>query len=142
MSRPADAAGTRDILLSSVPEGLDALVLAELVASAAEGEGARTLLHVARDDRRIEALSQQLSFFAAGVRVIAFPAWDTVPYDRIGPNADIVADRMAALAKLTVAAGKQPTIVLTTVNAILQRVPRAPSSASRCARWRRASVST
>jgi transcription-repair coupling factor (superfamily II helicase) len=123
VSRSADAPETRDILLSSVPEGLDAVVLAELVSSTAQAGGARTLVHVARDDRRIEALTQQLSFFAAGVRVIPFPAWDTVPYDRIGPNADIVADRMAALAKLTVAAGKHPTIVLTTVNAILQRVP-------------------
>ena len=123
MSKTTGTAETRDILLSSVPEGLDALVLAELVSSTVEADGARTLLHVARDDRRIEALSQQLAFFAPGVRVINFPAWDTVPYDRIGPNTDIVADRMAALAKLTVAAGKQPTIVLTTVNAILQRVP-------------------
>ncbi|MCB1529020.1 MAG: transcription-repair coupling factor [Hyphomicrobiaceae bacterium] len=114
---------SRDTLLSNVPEGLDALVLAELVAAPREDNGTCTLLHIARDDRRIEALSQQLSFFASGVRVISLPAWDTVPYDRIGPNADIVADRMAALAKLTVAAGKQPTIVLTTVNAILQRVP-------------------
>ena len=123
MSRNTGVAETRDILLSSVPEGLDALVLAELVSSTIEANGARTLLHVARDDRRIEALSQQLAFFAPSVRIITFPAWDTVPYDRIGPNADIIAGRMAALAKLTVAAGKQPTIVLTTVNAILQRVP-------------------
>lgn len=119
----SDQKRSRDTLIASVPEGLDALVLAELVAATGAEDGARTLLHIARDDRRIEALAQQLAFFAAGVRVINFPAWDTVPYDRIGPNADIVADRMAALAKLTVAAGKQPTIVLTTVNAILQRVP-------------------
>ena len=57
------------------------------------------------------------------LRVIAFPAWDTVPYDRIGPNAEIVARRITALAKLLLGGRKEPTIVLTTVNAVLQRVP-------------------
>ena len=61
------------------------------------------MLHVARDDRRLEALEQALSFFAPQVRVITFPAWDTVPYDRVGPHSDIVARRMATLAKLALA---------------------------------------
>ena len=43
--------------------------------------------------------------------------------DRIGPHADIVAKRIAALTKLGFAPRKHPTVVLTTVNAILQRVP-------------------
>jgi len=110
-------------VITGVPEGLDALVLAQLVAEAGEGSGAGTLLHVARDDRRLDALERALAFFAPQVRVISFPAWDTVPYDRIGPHADIVARRIAALAKLGFSTRKHPTVVLTTVNAILQRVP-------------------
>ena len=81
------------------------------------------LLHVARDDRRLEALAEGLRFFAPKVRVLQLPAWDTVPYDRIGPNAEIVATRIATLARLTASARKGPTVVLTTVNAILQRLP-------------------
>ncbi|KAB2940259.1 MAG: transcription-repair coupling factor [Hyphomicrobium sp.] len=110
-------------IISGVPEALDALVLAQLVGEAAAEKAPGTLLHVARDDRRLEALEQGLSFFAPQVRVIAFPAWDTVPYDRIGPHSDIVARRMATLAKLALATRKHPTVVLTTVNAVLQRVP-------------------
>ena len=110
-------------IIAGVPEGLDALVLAQLVNEAQSGSAPGALLHVARDDRRLEALEQALSFFAPQVRVITFPAWDTVPYDRIGPHTDIVARRMATLAKLALATRKHPTIVLTTVNAILQRVP-------------------
>ena len=78
---------------------------------------------MARDDRRLEAIAEGLAFFAPKVRVIQFPAWDTVPYDRIGPNSEIVAERIAALARLAAASRKDPTLVLTTVNAILQRVP-------------------
>ena len=51
------------------------------------------------------------------------PAWDTVPYDRVGPDSDIVARRIAGLARLTGSTPKAPTVILTTVNAILQRVP-------------------
>jgi len=110
-------------IIGGVPEGLDALVLAQLVNEAGSDKAPGTLLHVARDDRRIEALEQGLSFFAPQVRVVTFPAWDTVPYDRVGPTSDIVARRMATLAKLAIGARKHPTVVLTTVNAVLQRIP-------------------
>ena len=114
---------TREIL-TGVPDGLGPLVLAQLIAEAQSAGGAAPLLlHVARDDRRLEALAEGLKFFAPQVRVIAFPAWDTVPYDRIGPNAQIVATRIAALARLVAGAGTNPSVVLTTVNAILQRLP-------------------
>src|SRR5262245_48821013 len=108
--------------LAGVPDGLAALVLTRLTQ--AEGAGSPPLLlHVARDDRRLEALADGLRFFAPGVRLIQVPAWDTVPYDRIGPNAEIVALRVAAMARLAAAPRKGSTVVLTTVNAILQRLP-------------------
>jgi transcription-repair coupling factor (superfamily II helicase) len=110
--------------LSGVPDGLVPLVLGRLCQEGAPAaKGPALLLHVARDDRRLEAIAEGVAFFAPEVRVISFPAWDTVPYDRIGPNSEIVARRMAALARLTAAARKEPTLVLTTVNAALQRLP-------------------
>ncbi|HJU32645.1 MAG TPA: transcription-repair coupling factor [Hyphomicrobiaceae bacterium] len=109
-------------VLAGVPDGLVPLVLARLTEDASSGNPP-LLLHVARDDRRLEALAEGLAFFAPKVRVIQMPAWDTVPYDRIGPNAEIVATRMAAMARLAAAARKGPTVVLTTVNSILQRLP-------------------
>ena len=112
-----------DLIFTGVPEGLDALVLARLIEEAAEGERAGIVLHVARDDRRLEALEGQLRFFAPKVRVVPFPAWDTVPYDRVGPNPEIVAKRITALSRLALGNRSEPLIVLTTVNAVLQRVP-------------------
>ncbi|MBS0244322.1 MAG: transcription-repair coupling factor, partial [Proteobacteria bacterium] len=81
------------------------------------------LLHVARDDRRLGELEAGLAFFAPSTKVVVLPAWDTVPYDRIGPDADLVAKRIAALAILAASQRKEPTVVLTTVNAVLQRLP-------------------
>jgi len=60
------------------------------------------------------------------VTVLTFPAWDGVPYDRVAPNADTIARRIATLSELThreTAGNKSSLIVLTTVNAVVQRVP-------------------
>ena len=114
---------TRDEVLTGVPEGLDALLIARAAAAAHAAKPGAMILHVARDDRRLEALETALAFFAPDLKVIAFPAWDTVPYDRIGPNAEIVARRITSLAKLVLGARKEAGVVLTTVNAIMQRLP-------------------
>jgi transcription-repair coupling factor (superfamily II helicase) len=111
---------TRHAIASGVPEGLDALLLGELARS---GNG--PILHIARDGNRLSTLEEALSFFAPDVTMLSFPAWDSVPYDRVAPNAEIVAQRIATLATLAErdAGDQKPLIVLTAVNAALQRVP-------------------
>ncbi len=105
------------------PEGVDALVL---VRRWAEHNG--PVLHIARDDTRLAGLAEAIAFFGPEVEVIAFPAWDCLPYDRVSPNGAVIAERIAALSRLQSEPGKK-RIVLTTVNAALQKVtPRAALS--------------
>ena len=99
------------------PEGYDALLL---IRRAEEHRG--TLLHIARDDGRMARLADMLAFFAPGLEVVRFPAWDCLPYDRVSPNPAIVADRIAALTRL-IEPATGPRLVLSTVNALVQRVP-------------------
>ena len=88
------------------------------------------MVHVARDDARLAAIRASLKFFAPELPVLTFPAWDCLPYDRISPNAEIAAARMATLAALA-GGWNRPAAVLTTVNAATQRVPaRAVAKAS------------
>jgi transcription-repair coupling factor (superfamily II helicase) len=114
-------------IAGGVPEGLDALLLGELARRAAAVEPPSPILHVARDGTRLATLEEALGFFAPDVEVMSFPAWDGVPYDRVAPNAETIAQRIATLAALTGRApgANQPLIVLTTVNAIVQKVPAA-----------------
>ena len=107
-------------IAGGVPEGVDALLLGEL----ARHTGA-PVLHVARDGNRLATLQEAISFFAPDVKVLSFPAWDSVPYDRVAPNAEIIADRIEALSALADRAGddKTPLVLLTSVNAVVQRVP-------------------
>ena len=80
----------------------------------------RPLLHVCRDDARMAALSAAVSFFGPELDILEFPAWDCLPYDRVSPNPGIVARRLDTLGRLM---DRSSGLVLTTVNAILQRVP-------------------
>src|SRR5262249_60985729 len=58
------------------------------------------------------------------VTVHEFPAWDCLPYARVSPPAGFVAQRMTALSQLARLQGRdRPSVLLTTVNAALQRVP-------------------
>jgi transcription-repair coupling factor (superfamily II helicase) len=98
------------------PEGVDALVLVRRL-----GEHSGPVLHIARDDGRLAGLAEAIGFFGPEVEVISFPAWDCLPYDRVSPNGAIIAERIAALSRLQAEPGKK-RIVLTTVNAALQRV--------------------
>ncbi|MBW7849137.1 MAG: transcription-repair coupling factor [Rhodospirillales bacterium] len=114
----ATAAGRTSI--AGVPEGHDALLLAEL----ASGPAAPCILHVARDDARLARLAETLAFFAPAAEVLQFPAWDTVPYDRVSPHVEIAARRIDTLTRLATRTGDGPVlIVLTTVAAVLQRLP-------------------
>ncbi|NCU20210.1 transcription-repair coupling factor, partial [Candidatus Falkowbacteria bacterium] len=104
------------IVLSGAPEGFDARLVAREL-----GRGA-PVVHVARDDRRMEAMRAALAFLAPEAVVLTFPAWDCLPYDRVSPNPEISATRMATLAAL--AAGVPgPFVLLTTLSAAMQRVP-------------------
>ena len=64
-------------------------------------------MHVARDDQRMASLREQLRFFAPNIDVLQFPAWDTVPYDRVSPNAELSSRRIATLAQLAAAEDAQ-----------------------------------
>ncbi|WP_106744211.1 transcription-repair coupling factor [Yoonia maritima] len=104
------------ITVSGAPEGYDAqLILAELSKG-------HPVLHVASDDKRLAAMQAALSFFAPDVPVFVFPAWDCLPYDRISPNADVSAARMATLAGL-VHGMPEKFVLLTSLAAATQRVP-------------------
>src|SRR3712207_4916795 len=90
------------LTLASVPNGFDALVVADLTrALAAVSEGPAALVHVARDGQRQQVLENALRFIAPEIKVLTFPAWDCQPYDRISPNAAVTAQRMTTLARLT-----------------------------------------
>ncbi len=122
MTRPWYARAGR-ITGHGVPEGFDGLMIAEAAGGLADQQ--RAVIHVARDDARLAQVSEAVQFFAPETEVLAFPAWDCLPYDRVSPNGQLVSRRLDTLARLSspVMEAGRPRVVVTTVAAILQRVP-------------------
>ena len=103
------------LILGGAPEGFDASLLAR------ELQRGAPVIHIARDDKRLEAMRVALAAMAPGLIVLDLPAWDCLPYDRVSPNPDISARRMATLAALAEGVNG-PFVLVTTLNAATQRI--------------------
>jgi transcription-repair coupling factor (superfamily II helicase) len=107
----------KHITVAGAPEGFDAQLILNEVAKT-DGP----IVHVARDDKRLAAMQSAIAFFDPSMPVFVFPAWDCLPYDRVSPNADVSAARMATLAALVHAMPRR-YVLLTSLSAATQRVP-------------------
>ncbi len=116
----------RALTFANVAEGAEGLVISDLARAIAARPKppAISLAVVCRDGGRMQQLARALAFFAPDLPVLQFPAWDCQPYDRVSPHGGILAQRLTTLARLSrIAGSEKPMIVLTTVNAMVQRVP-------------------
>ena len=92
------------------------LALAE-AAAAAEGP----LAVFAEDAAQLERLETELKFFVPHtLPVLAFPDYETLPYDRFSPHPDIISQRLRTLARIPLLARG---IVLADLPTALQRLP-------------------
>src|SRR5260370_330469 len=116
----------RALTFANVAEGAEGLVVSDLARAIAARPRppAVSLAVVCRDGPRMQQLARALEFFAPDLPVMQFPAWDCQPYDRVSPHGAILAQRLTTLARLARLQGtEKPLIVLTTVNASVQRLP-------------------
>src|SRR5688500_11350163 len=95
--------------------------LAFHIAAAAAAHGG-PVLAIARDNHGANQLESDLRTLVgadASLPVLAFPDWETLPYDLFSPHPDIVSQRLAALHRLpTLKRG----IVIVPVQTLLQRL--------------------
>ncbi|MDH3239314.1 MAG: transcription-repair coupling factor [Alphaproteobacteria bacterium] len=123
-----------ETVIAAAPGALDALWLGERFRAGRLNQ----LIHIAVDDRALAGMAAALRFLVPGIELLLYPAWDCLPYDRVGPNGMISARRIDTLWRLArrlrdpEAGPAAPFAVLTTVNAALQKVA-APDSFARAA---------
>ncbi len=112
-----------DNIIFGAPEGQDARLLIEKAKIAARDD--KILIHIAIDDTRLATLKDLIAFFDPSCKIVTFPAWDCLPYDRVSPGSDLMAERITSLCVLNSwqeEKERHTRIVLTTVNAASQRV--------------------
>jgi transcription-repair coupling factor (superfamily II helicase) len=86
-----------------------------LLAKIAESS---SLLIVTSSSRSAEDLANELRELHN--KVLEFPAWETLPHERLSPRSDTVARRLATLADLA-AANDEKTIVVAPIRAVIHR---------------------
>ncbi len=98
MARVVGRAGSADLAVTAPPP-VQPLVAAAL---AAPSPGASVpVLVVTAGERDADATADLLRCFVPDRRVEVFPAWETLPHERLSPRADTVGRRLAVLRDLT-----------------------------------------
>jgi transcription-repair coupling factor (superfamily II helicase) len=105
----------KPMTLAGAPAGFLPWLAADL-ARAARGRA----VFIAPDEAAMRHLQDAATYFAPELEVLAFPAWDCLPYDRASPSLRTSSERLATLHALQRKAGK-PQLLVTTVNAATQR---------------------
>ncbi|MCT9001311.1 transcription-repair coupling factor [Microbacterium memoriense] len=106
----------------SVVAGLDAPVLAALLERRVAAGHPAVLLAIAPTGRRAESLGDALSALVPTASVVHFPAWETLPHERLSPSAETVGRRLEVLRLLAEFSGDAPLIVTASIRSALQPV--------------------
>jgi transcription-repair coupling factor (superfamily II helicase) len=111
---------TRPTTLAGVPVGFMPWLAADLARAAAGAARPARAVIIAPDEAAMRHIADAATFFAPELELLAFPAWDCLPYDRSSPSLRSTAERLATLHALQRRHDK-PQLLVTTVNAALQR---------------------
>ncbi|PMC07155.1 transcription-repair coupling factor [Microbacterium sp. UMB0228] len=103
-------------------DGLDAPVLAGLLAKRAAAGHPAALLAVVPTGRRAESVAQALETYVPDAEVLTFPAWETLPHERLSPSPDTVGLRLQTLRRVAEWSGERPLVVVASVRAALQPI--------------------
>lgn len=105
--------------LSSVAKDAEAFAIRDLFYRTD-----RDLLCILSDGVSLTQVHTLLKVIDPEIEVLLFPAWDTVPYDRVSPNPHILSQRIDTLSKLTLESGeKKHRIILSSIGAVIQKLP-------------------
>ena len=116
-----DISQLKNKTIASVPDGYDAFLLKELAQS-----GTADILYIVSDGFALERTASLLEYIAPEITTLKLPAWDTVPYDRVSPNVNIVAQRLETLSKLAAHPNpdkKHPRVIIASVSSAIQKLP-------------------
>jgi len=110
-------------MIANVASGQEGLLLSQLCANAKTlDQRGKGVVHVCSNAQELVGIEESIGFFAPWLNVVTLPAWDCLPYDRVSPSTQVIAGRIEALSAIHAADGERPMLVLTTANAVMQRL--------------------
>ncbi|MGJ0202886.1 transcription-repair coupling factor [Leucobacter sp. gxy201] len=112
----------------SVTEGLRAPLVAGLLRRLRGGGDRGALLLIAATSREADALRTAIASILPKADTVEFPAWETLPHERLSPSPETVGRRAQALRMLREHTGERMLVVVASVRAALQ--PISPHAAT------------
>lgn len=104
-------------IFASIPKNYIPFLMREL-----SKDSSRHKIIVAENEADISLIADIMKVINPQLTTLVFPGWDCLPYDRVPPHTDILAQRINCLSYCA-DYPHAPLIVITTVNAFLQKVP-------------------
>jgi transcription-repair coupling factor (superfamily II helicase) len=104
----------------TAPTSMRAVVAAVLAAAMDQGGSGRPVLAVTATTREAEELAAGVAELVAADGVAVFPAWETLPHERLSPRSDTVGRRLAVLRRLAHPEGTPLRVVVAPVRSVLQ----------------------
>ena len=133
VAEPAIAEAVRRARLTGTPHATEALEITApssfyplvMAALGDDPHGGRTVLAVTATAREAEDLTAALSSLLSADLVAEFPAWETLPHERLSPSSDTVGRRLAVLRRLAHPDDAEPgpvRVLVAPIRAVLQPV--------------------
>ncbi len=105
----------------TAPPPMRPLIAAALAATEDRGGAGRPVLLVSSTYREAEELTTALQSLLSEDDVVYYPAWETLPHERLSPRSDTVGRRLAVLRRLAGTEGETPPkIIVAPVRSVLQ----------------------
>lgn len=106
----------------SVVEGLNAPLLSALLEERISRGEPPVVLAVTATNREAERLAAAMSSLMPHAELCDFPAWETLPHERLSPSPEIVGRRFEALRRMRDWDGNRPLVLITSVRGVLQPI--------------------
>ncbi len=116
------AEALRNADFSATP-GIDAPLIAGLLQRRVEAGLPAALLVITATSREGESVRSSLPPYLDGAEILEFPAWETLPHERLSPSAETVGRRLHALRRMhdwQEEGSRHPLVVVASVRAALQ----------------------
>lgn len=104
----------------SLVEGLDAPLLSALIERRRATGKPPVILLITPTGRRAESIGPALGALLPGAEVMHFPAWETLPHERLSPSAEIVGSRLEVLGRVARWTGETPLVITASVRGAIQ----------------------
>jgi transcription-repair coupling factor (superfamily II helicase) len=109
-----------DLLDLTAPPALRPVVAATVAAATDHGGAGRPVLAVTATTREADELAAALGELLPPEAVAVYPAWETLPHERLSPRSDTVGRRLAVLRRLAHPGDHPLSVVVAPVRSVLQ----------------------